>query len=74
MNNNQRSALLSFAYNSGQNFYGADGYETITLVLKNKDWASVPQAFMLYVNPGSNVEKGLRTRRQTEGQLWSKAE
>jgi lysozyme len=72
MNNNQRSALLSFAYNLGENFYGADGFETITRVLKNKEWSKVPQALMLYRNPGSKFEKGLRARRQQEGQLWCK--
>jgi lysozyme len=73
MNNNQRSALLSFAYNLGANFYGAKGFETITRNLKNKEWSSIPKTLMLYVNPGSSFEKGLRNRRQAEGQLWSKA-
>ena len=72
MTNNQRSALLSFAYNLGANFYGNTGFETITRNLKNKEWTSVPKTLMLYVNPGSSFEKGLRNRRQTEGQLWSK--
>lgn len=72
MNNNQRSALLSFMYNLGANFYGHLNFKTITNCLKNKAWSSVPKALMLYVNPGSDVEKGLRNRRQQEGQLWSK--
>lgn len=74
MNNNQRGALLSFAYNLGANFYGSNGFETITRNLKNKEWTSIPKTFMLYVNPGSSFEKGLRNRRQAEGQLWSKVE
>ena len=43
MNNNQRSALLSFAYNLGQNFYdlklpnGDEPFKTITKNLKNKE-------------------------------------
>lgn len=73
MNNNQRGALLSFAYNLGANFYDAKGFETITRNLKNKEWSSIPKTLMLYVNPGSKFEKGLRNRRQQEGQLWSKA-
>jgi lysozyme len=72
MNNNQRSAILSFAYNLGENFYDSNGFGTISKVLKNKEWAQVPKALMLYVNPGSSFEKGLRARRQQEGQLWSK--
>jgi GH24 family phage-related lysozyme (muramidase) len=32
----------------------------------------VPKAMMLYRNPGSRVEKGLKIRRQAEGNLWSK--
>lgn len=72
MNSNQQSALTSFAWNVGAHFYGADGFETISRVLKNKEWNSVPKALMLYVNPGSSVEKGLKNRRQAEGQLWSR--
>lgn len=72
MNNNQRSSLLSFAYNLGANFYGADGFETISRNLRNKEWSSVPATLVLYRNPGTSVEKGLKKRRQAEGQLWSK--
>jgi lysozyme len=72
MNDYQRGALLSFAYNLGANFYGSSGYDTITRVLKNKEWNKVPAALELYRNPGSNVEAGLLRRRKAEGQLWSK--
>jgi lysozyme len=72
MNDNQRGALLSFAYNLGANFYGSSGYDTITRVLKNKEWDKVPDAMCLYINPGSSVEEGLLRRRKTEGELWSK--
>lgn len=70
MSPEQKGALLSFAYNLGARFYGSEGFETITRRLKNKDWDLVPQAMMLYVNPGSNVEKGLKRRRAAEGLLW----
>lgn len=70
MNPNQRGALISFAYNLGENFYGAHGFETITRVLKNRLWDQVPKALMLYVNPGSSFEAGLRRRRAQEGDLW----
>ena len=72
MNINQRSALISFGYNLGTNFYGSSGFNTISKCLKEKRWKDVPAAMMLYVNPGSSVEAGLRRRRAAEGSLWSK--
>ncbi len=71
MNENQKSALISFAYNLGANFYGSSGFSTISKVLKNKEWDKVPDAFTLYVNPGSIVEAGLMRRRIAEANLWS---
>lgn len=71
MGNHKQSALISFAYNVGEHFYGGKGFASITKVLKNKDWGNVPKTLMLYVNPGSSFEKGLRRRRQKEGTLWS---
>ncbi len=71
MNENQKSALISFAYNLGANFYGSSGFSTISKVLKNKEWDKVPDAFTLYVNPGSSVEAGLMRRRIAEANLWS---
>ena len=71
MNENQRGALLCFSYNLGANFYGSSGFNTITGVLKNKEWSKVPEALKLYSNPGSKVEAGLLRRRKAEGKLWS---
>jgi lysozyme len=70
MTEEQIGALLSFAYNLGAGFYNSNGFETITRRLKNREWELVPQALSLYVNPGSNVEAGLRRRRKREGDLW----
>ena len=70
MDDNQRSALVSFAYNLGAGFYGAAGFETITRCLRDRDWAAVPAAMELYRNPGTNVEAGLLRRRRAEGELW----
>jgi len=70
MTDGQRSALVSFAYNLGTDFYGAAGFETISRLLKEKDWPAVPQALELYRNPGTNVEAGLLRRRKAEGLLW----
>lgn len=70
MDDNQRSALVSFAYNLGAGFYGSAGFETISRCLRDRDWAAVPAAFELYRNPGTNVEAGLLRRRRAEGKLW----
>ncbi len=72
MNDNQKGALLSFAYNLGADFYGNPNFNTITKVLREKRWRDVPEALKLYRNPGTNVEKGLLRRRVAEGALWSK--
>lgn len=72
MNENQRGALLCFAYNLGADFYGHPDFNSITRVLKNKEWDKVPEALKLYRNPGTNVEKGLLRRRIAEGNLWNK--
>lgn len=70
MNAPMRSALCSFAYNLGSGFYGAGGFDTISRVLREKRWPEVPDALLLYVNPGTPVEAGLRRRRIAEGDLW----
>jgi GH24 family phage-related lysozyme (muramidase) len=70
MSGDKQSALISFAYNLGSGFYGAAGFETISKRLKEKDWAAVPAAMLLYRNPGTSVEAGLLRRRQSEGRLW----
>ena len=70
MNDNQRSALCSFAYNLGSHFFGNSGFSTISACLIDKAWDEVPAALMLYINPGSPVEAGLRRRREAEGKLW----
>ena len=71
MNDNQRGALLCFAYNLGGDFYGHPDFGTITRVLKNREWSKVPEALKLYRNPGSNVEAGLLRRRIAEGKLFN---
>lgn len=70
MTDNQRGALLSFAYNLGPNFYGGKNFATITFVLKNKQWHKVPEVLYMYRNPGTSVEPGLARRRKAEGYLW----
>ena len=71
MSADQQGALISFAYNLGSSFFAAPGFETITKRLRDKDWAAVPEALLFYRNPGTNVEAGLRRRREAEGKLWA---
>jgi GH24 family phage-related lysozyme (muramidase) len=74
MADHQKCALISFAYNLGSGFYGTPGFETISRELREKDWAAVPAALLLYRNPGTNVEAGLKRRRIAEGALWTGAQ
>ena len=72
MNGNQKAAILSFAYNLGFHFYGSNGFDTITKALsKKKNFDQVPAALLLYRNPGSSFEAGLRRRREAEAKLWN---
>ncbi|MFN9630251.1 MAG: glycoside hydrolase family protein [Cyanobacteriota bacterium] len=72
MADDQRCALISFAWNLGEDFYGGDGFATISRALRERDWSSVPQALLLYCDPGTAVSDGLLRRRQAEGQLWQR--
>lgn len=67
---NRQSCLISFAWNLGWHFYGSAGFETISKCLAEQRYDDVPAALLLYVNPGSAVEVGLRRRREAEGKLW----
>jgi len=71
MNDNQRGALLSFAYNLGAGFYGNRNFNTITRNLREKNWKAIPDTLKMYRNPGTDVEVGLLRRRSAEGKLWS---
>ena len=66
----QRCALISFAWNLGEDFYGSAGFNTISARLRDHAWAEVPAALELYCDPGSSVSAGLLRRRQAEGALW----
>ncbi len=74
MSARQQAALISFGYNVGEGFYGAEGFETITRVLRDRDWPAVPAALRLYVNPGGPSEAGLRRRREAEANLWGETQ
>ena len=67
MKEHQQSGLISFAYNVGSYFYGQQGFETISRCLRERTYKSVPEALLLYCNPGSNFEAGLTRRRASRG-------
>lgn len=73
----RQAVLLSFAWNLGARFYGAEGFETITRVLregasKPEVYAEMPAALNLYVNAGGRPLPGLVERRRREGEIWMK--
>jgi GH24 family phage-related lysozyme (muramidase) len=68
---NRQAALLSFTYNCGPRWFGAQGFDTLSTALKAGQLEAVPAALMLYVNPGGPSEAGLRRRRKAEGALWT---
>jgi GH24 family phage-related lysozyme (muramidase) len=71
MSDNQRAAIISFAFNLGAHFYGSNGFGTITRALK-EDWNSVPAALKLYCRANGQTLPGLERRRQAEAELWLK--
>jgi GH24 family phage-related lysozyme (muramidase) len=60
-----RSALLSFAYNTGYR-YGHKDFNTLNGCLKNRNWNDLGRVLILYRNPGSDSELGLARRRYGE--------
>jgi GH24 family phage-related lysozyme (muramidase) len=67
---NRQNALVSFAYNVGWHFCGSADFVTISKCLRESDCDAVPAALMLYINPGTPSEPGLRRRREAESKLW----
>ena len=67
---NRQNALISFAYNVGWHFCGSPDFVTISKCLRESDYDAVPAALMLYINPGTSAEPGLRRRRESEAKLW----
>lgn len=68
MSDDQRSALVDFAYNLGP----GDLFPPHTLgeALAARRWADVPAALLLYDDPGTDVQEGLLRRREAEAALW----
>jgi len=78
INENQRAALISFAYNVGLDIDAdtkAEGLGDSTLLKKvniNPNDPTIRNQFMLWVNKGSSFEKGLTRRRKAEADLYFK--
>ena len=74
MNDHQRGAIYSFAYNLGAAFYGGSGFQSITSVCDSPerwlDKAWITEQFVKYRNPGTSAEAGLRRRREAEAALF----
>jgi GH24 family phage-related lysozyme (muramidase) len=73
----RKAALLSFAWNMGPNFYGRDGFESITSVLargaKNPEaYDEIPSTLAKYVYANGRALEGLRIRREEEGRIWQR--
>jgi GH24 family phage-related lysozyme (muramidase) len=67
---NQQAAMISFAFNTGY-YPGHPDFDTLNRALSISGTnPQVPKAFMLYVNPGSPSELGLKRRRRAEGLVW----
>ena len=74
MNQNQRGALYSFAYNLGSQFYGGSNFASMTAVCdsptKWNDKAWIEEQFVKFRDPGSDAEQGLKRRRISEAALF----
>ena len=70
LSSHQQAALLSFTYNCGPNWFGSNGFATLSRCLQQGVLEQVPAALLLYVNPGGPSEAGLRRRRKAEAALW----
>lgn len=78
VNENQRSALISFAYNVGLDIDAdtkVEGLGDSTLLKKvnaNPGDLTIKNEFLKWVNKGSSFEKGLTRRRLGEWNLYNK--
>jgi len=66
----QQAALLSFSWNVGTYWYSTSGFSTLSRMLAAGNYDAVPGALLLYCNPGTAVERGLKARRSAEAELW----
>ena len=74
LNDNQKEAVISFAYNFGPAFYGRPGFGSISKLLRTSaDWvdaAEVRRVFGLYCKANGKILLGLEKRRLAEANLF----
>ncbi len=63
--------VISFGYNLGPMWMRVSGFETLQRGHRAKNRKAVEAAFVLYRNPGSVWELGLRRRREAEARGWA---
>lgn len=68
LNQNQYDALTSFVYNLGPGIL--EPRHTIGAMLHARDYKGAADALLLYDDPGTSVEPGLRRRREAERALF----
>lgn len=68
LNDNQFSALVSFAYNCGT--YNLEKSTLLKKINANPADPTIRTEFMKWVNKGSSFEKGLTRRRKAEADLY----
>lgn len=73
----QKSAVLTFAWNLGAHFFGSNGFNSITKLLRDPaSWgnkAYVHRIFGLYSRAGGKRLKGLVRRRTDEANMFCRA-
>jgi len=71
LNPNQQAAIMSFAYNLGENFYGdMENFGIITRALNSGNSRRITQALKLYVHDSNGRNEGLVNRRNAEIELF----
>lgn len=71
LNAPQEAAMLSFAYNNGDYFYGRNGYASVTRLLDNPEtWGNRTYVTQQLVKYRRGAELGLGRRRYAESLVW----
>lgn len=74
MNDNQKAAVISFAYNFGINFMRVEGFPSMVTLLNNpQQWTNkdlVMRTFRLYIKANGEILQGLLNRRTEEATLF----
>ena len=73
MASDQRCALISFAWNLGEDFYGSAGFDTISARLRDHAWDEVPAALELYCDPGDRKSTRLNSSHSSVSRMPSSA-